>query len=72
MANTNGLAGDMIGKVYTKLANQLETFADQSNKFYMIIKALKDGELTLDRIQVLENQEDVKILPPIPTKSTEV
>ena len=77
MANTNGMAGEEIGNVYTRMANKVEQFADQSANFYNIIAALKNGTqmngglLTLDRIQLMENHE-IRILPAEPIEVTDI
>lgn len=72
MANTNGMAGDEIGAMYARLANRVETFADQSERFFNIISMLKDGGdfngslLTLDRLELRENHE-IRIHDPAPS-----
>jgi hypothetical protein len=71
MANLNGVAGDTVGSVVTQLMNRFQPFVDQSEQFFNIISALKNGSivngavLTLDRLQIMENHE-VRILPPTP------
>lgn len=71
MANLNGVAGETIGQLMTNLLNRFAPFVDKSENYYNILKALKEGEnvegipLTLDRIQILANQE-IRILPPAP------
>lgn len=71
MANTNGVAGQEIGQLYTRMANQLEVFVDQSEKFYGIIAALvkrdlvNGAPLTIDRIVLMENHE-LRIKDPEP------
>lgn len=57
MVNTNGMAGDEIGNLYARMANRVETFATQGEKFYNIIQALVKGDITLDRVKLLENHE---------------
>lgn len=63
MVNTNGMAGDEIGGMYARMANRVETFADQSERFYNIISWLVNKQvvngsvLTLERLQLMENHE---------------
>ena len=65
MANTNGIAGDTVGHVTTFLLNRFDPFVEQLNQCRAALRALKQGEITLEQIQLMEDGQ-IKILPPAP------
>jgi len=65
MANLNGIAGDMVGQVFTGMLNRFEPFVDELSEYRQVLKALKDGELTLEQVQILETGK-LRLLPPPP------
>lgn len=65
MANLNGVTGDLQAQTVTYLMNRFNPFVDKANDFYNILKALKAGQIAVDRIQILEDLR-VTVLPPTP------
>jgi len=76
MGNTNIMAGEEIGAMYTRMANKVEIFADQGEKFYNIIAALKAGKdgngapFSVDRLQLMDKNHEIRILPPEPVEAS--
>jgi hypothetical protein len=66
MANLNGIAGDVVGQVTTSLLNRFSPFLDQLDGYKKVMKALKDGEITLDRVQIDQNG-GLQVLAPPPS-----
>ena len=52
MANLNGIAGDVVAQVTTSLLNRFSPFLDQLDGYRQVMKGLKDGEITLDRVSI--------------------
>ena len=65
MANLNGIAGDMVGQIFTGMLNRFDPFVDELAQYRQAMKALKDGDITLDQVQILETGK-LRILPPPP------
>ena len=65
MANLNGIAGDMVGQMVTGMLNRFDPFVDELSEYRQVLKALKDGELTLEQLQILETGK-LRLLPPPP------
>jgi len=65
MANLNGIAGDIVGQSVTNLLNRFSPFIDQLDQCRQVLRALKQGEITLDQVQITENG-DVRVLPKPP------
>ena len=65
MANLNGIAGDMVGQMVTGMLNRFDPFVDELSEYRQVLKALKDGELTLEQVQILETGK-LRLLPPPP------
>ena len=65
MANTNGIAGEVTAQVTTFLLNRLDPFVEQLNQCRATLRALKQGEITLEQIQLMEDGT-VRVLPPAP------
>ena len=65
MANLNGIAGDMAGQIVTGMLNRFDPFVDELSEYRQAMKALKDGDITLDQVQILETGK-LRILPPPP------
>ena len=65
MANLNGIAGDMVGQIFTGMLNRFDPFVDELSEYRQAMKALKDGDITLDQVQILETGK-LRILPPPP------
>tara|TARA_Y100000310_G_scaffold301508_1_gene338050 strand:- start:661 stop:918 length:258 start_codon:yes stop_codon:yes gene_type:complete len=71
MANLNGIAGDIVGQVTTSLLNRFNPFLDQLDGYRQVLKALKDGEITLDRVQI-DADGSLRVLAPPPTVPSSV
>ena len=65
MANLNGIAGDMVGQIVTGMLNRFDPFVDELSEYRQVLKSLKDGDLTLEQVQILETGK-LRILPPPP------
>jgi hypothetical protein len=65
MANTNGIAGETVGQITTFLLNRFDPFVEQLNQCRTVLRALKQGEVKLEQIQLLEDGT-VRVLPPAP------
>ena len=65
MANLNGIAGDMVGQIFTGMLNRFDPFVDELSEYRQVLKGLKDGEITLEQVQILETGK-LRILPPAP------
>ena len=65
MANLNGIAGDMVGQIFTGMLNRFDPFVDELSEYRRVVKALKDGDITLDQVQILETGK-LRMLPPPP------
>ena len=65
MANLNGIAGDMVGQIFTGMLNRFDPFVDELAEYRQVLKGLKDGEITLEQVQILETGK-LRILPPAP------
>ena len=65
MANLNGIAGDVVGQVTTSLLNRFSPFLDQLEGYRKVMKSLKDGEITLDRVQI-DTDGALRVLAPPP------
>ena len=65
MANLNGIAGDVVGQVTTSLLNRFNPFLDQLDGYRQVMKALKDGEIRLDRVQI-DADGSLRVLAPPP------
>ena len=65
MANTNGIAGEVAQQVTTFLLNRFDPFVDGLNQCRATLRALKQGEIKLEQIQLLEDGT-IRVLPPAP------
>ena len=65
MANTNGIAGEVAAQVTTFLLNRFDPFVEQLNQCRAALRALKQGEITLEQIQLMEDGS-LRVLPPAP------
>ena len=65
MANTNGITGEVAAQVTTFLLNRFDPFVEQLNQCRTVLRALKQGEVKLEQIQLLEDGT-VRVLPPAP------
>ena len=65
MANLNGIAGDMVGQIFTGMLNRFDPFIDELSEYRQVVKGLKDGEIVLEQVQIMENGK-LRILPPAP------
>jgi len=69
MANLNGIAGDMVGQIFTGMLNRFDPFVDELSEYRQVLKGLKDGEIALEQVQILETGK-LRILPPAPTNTS--
>ena len=67
MANLNGLAGDVVGQTLTALLNKFDPIVNDLDFYRQVFKALKQGEVSLRQVQIMESGQ-VKILPPPPVE----
>ena len=67
MANLNGLAGDVVGQTLTALLNKFDPIVNDLDFYRQVFKALKQGEVSLSQVQIMESGQ-VRILPPPPAE----
>ena len=65
MANTNGIAGEVAAQVTTFLLNRFDPFVEQLNQCRTVLRALKQGEIKLEQVQLMEDGT-VRVLPAAP------
>ena len=65
MANTNGIAGEVAAQVTTFLLNRFDPFVEQLNQCRTVLRALKQGEIKLEQVQLMEDGT-VRVLPAPP------
>lgn len=65
MANLNGIAGDMVGQIFTGMLNRFDPFVNELTEYRQVMKALKDGDIKLDQVQIMENGT-LRVLAPPP------
>ena len=67
MANLNGLAGDVVGQTLTALLNKFDPIVNDLEFYRQVFKALKQGEVSLSQVQIMESGQE-RILPPPPAE----
>ena len=65
MVNINGIAGDVTAQVETFLLNKFTPFLQELEQCRSVLRGLKQGEIKLEQMQILEDG-GIRILPPAP------
>ena len=65
MVNVNGIAGDVTAQVETYLLNRFTPFMEQLEHHRAVLRSLKQGEITLEQLQLMEDGS-IRIKPPAP------
>ena len=65
MVNVNGIAGEVTAQVETFLLNKFSPFLQELEQCRAVLRGLKQGEIKLEQIQMMEDG-GIRILPPAP------
>ena len=63
MANLNGLAGQVLGQMATRLLGELQIGADQFDQHRTVLEMLKRKEIGIDDYQLIDGG-GIQVMPP--------
>ena len=63
MANLNGLAGQVLGQMATRLLGELQIVADQFDQHRTVLEMLKRKEIGIDDYQLIDGG-GIQVMPP--------
>ena len=63
MANLNGLAGQVLGQMATRLLGELQIVADQFDNHRTVLEMLKRKEIGIDDYQLIDGG-GIQVMPP--------